>query len=191
MSDTPVSLLERLRVGPDDRAWSEMVALYDPLLRGWLRRQSLQSADADDVVQEVFGILVTKLPEFRHNRQPGAFRTYLRRVLWNCLLNRRRAHPGDSGDGAAWESLDQLRDPDSALSRIWDEEHNRYVAGRFLQQAEQHFEPATCRAFRAVVVDGKRPAAVAAELGLTANAVRLAKFRVLRWLRKASEGLLD
>jgi RNA polymerase sigma factor (sigma-70 family) len=194
MSATPVSLLERLRLRQDDHAWSELVALYDPLLRGWLRRQSLQSADVDDLVQEVFGILLSKLPEFRHNRQQGAFRNYLRRILGNCLLNRwraRRTRRGENGDVRAWQALQYLQDPDSELSRLWELEHNRYVANRFMQQAQEHFEPATCQAFRGVVVDGKSPTVVAAELGLTANAVRLAKFRVLRWLREASEGLLD
>jgi hypothetical protein len=60
-----------------------------------------------------------------------------------------------------------------------------------LKQIDDQFEAATCRAFRGVVVEGKKPAAVAAEMGTTANAVRLAKFRVLRWLREVSDGLLD
>lgn len=194
MSATPVSLLERLRVRQDDESWNELVGLYDPLLRGWLRRHYLQPADADDVVQEVFGILLAKLPEFRHNRQKGAFRNYLRQILANCLNNRwrtRRARPGDDGDGRAWQDLDQLQDPASELSQLWDEEHNKHVANRFLQQATVHFEPLTCQAFKRIVVEGKSPAVIAEELGLTVNAVRLAKFRVLRWLREMSEGLLD
>jgi RNA polymerase sigma-70 factor (ECF subfamily) len=49
-------------------------------------------------------------------------------------------------------------------------------------QAE--FEARTWQAFRRVVIDGQRPADVAADLGLTRNAVYLARSRILRRLRE-------
>jgi RNA polymerase sigma-70 factor (ECF subfamily) len=150
MSATPVSLLARLSVSQDDVAWKQLVDLYDPLLRGWLRRQGVQPADADDVIQEVFRVVLAKIAHFQHNRQKGAFRSWLRLVMSNCLMNRwraRRAQLGQTGDDQAWQALEQLQDPGSELSRRWDEEHNQYVAHRFLQQVQEHFEPATCRAF--------------------------------------------
>ena len=42
MSQTPPSLLQRLRETPDDAdAWRRFDAIYRPLLSGWLRRYSL------------------------------------------------------------------------------------------------------------------------------------------------------
>jgi RNA polymerase sigma-70 factor (ECF subfamily) len=41
------------------------------------------------------------------------------------------------------------------------------------------------------VIDGAAPAAVASELGLTLNAVLLARSRVLRRLREELRGLVD
>jgi hypothetical protein len=38
MSETPVSLLERLRSRPDDASWRRLVDLYTPLILSWLRR---------------------------------------------------------------------------------------------------------------------------------------------------------
>jgi RNA polymerase sigma-70 factor (ECF subfamily) len=53
------------------------------------------------------------------------------------------------------------------------------------------FEPATLAAFRRIAVDGIAPAQAAAELGLSLNAVLVAKSRVLSQLRQEAKGLID
>lgn len=53
------------------------------------------------------------------------------------------------------------------------------------------FEPTTVAAFRRVAVDGIAPAQAAEELGLSLNAVLIAKSRVLRTLRQEAKGLID
>jgi len=192
MSDTPVSLLDRLRLRPDSESWQRLVGLYTPLLVGWLRRHRLPPEDAEDLVQDVLGVLVRELPQFQHNGQRGAFRRWLRTVLVNRLhgyWRARRSRPAAAGDGAFEKLLEQLQDPGSALSRLWDEEHDRYVTRRLLEIAEPDFEPTTWRAFRRTVLDGARAADVAGELGLSVNAVLIAKSRVLRRLRRELEGL--
>ena len=194
MAGTPISLLERLRLRPDGSAWKQLVELYTPLLQSWLRRQYLQQVDADDVIQEVFRVLVAKLPEFQHSGQPGAFRSWLRQVMVHCLANFRRTRQAQRGmiePKEAVRALEQLQDPHSELSRLWDQEHNQHVAGCFLRLVESKFEPTTYQAFRGVVLEGRKTAEVAAALSMTVNAVRLAKSHVLRWLREASRGLLD
>jgi hypothetical protein len=60
-----------------------------------------------------------------------------------------------------------------------------------LRLVESKFEPTTYRAFCGVILEGKKAAEVAAGLGMSVNAVRLAKSHVLGWLREASRGLLD
>ncbi|MBV8556257.1 MAG: sigma-70 family RNA polymerase sigma factor, partial [Planctomycetaceae bacterium] len=74
MSDTSPSLLERLHDQSDSEAWERMVAIYTPLIRGWLQRYNLSGADADDLTQDVLGVVVRELPSFRHNQRRGAFR---------------------------------------------------------------------------------------------------------------------
>src|SRR5260370_38343560 len=85
MSDTPVSLLDRLRLRPDAESWQRLVALYTPLIQTWLRRYALQQPDVDDLVQEVLGTVVREVPRFQHNQRPGAFRSWLRTILGNRL----------------------------------------------------------------------------------------------------------
>jgi RNA polymerase sigma-70 factor (ECF subfamily) len=87
--------------------------------------------------------------------------------------------------------LEALEDPHSDLSRRWDEEHDRHVLGRLLEAIRPDFAPATWQAFRRLVLDGRKAADVAAELGLSVNAVFIAKSRVQRRLRQEMRGLVD
>jgi len=57
------------------------------------------------------------------------------------------------------------------------------VARRALDRIAREVEPSTLRAFMAMAVEGRSSAEIAAELGISKNAVRNAKARVLRRLR--------
>ncbi len=85
----------------------------------------------------------------------------------------------------------QLADPNSALCRSWDEEHDRHVTKTLLASIRLEFQPATWRAFERQVQDGQTASEVAEELGLTVNAVLIAKSRVLKRLREKAAGLVD
>ena len=194
MSETSASLLDRLRASPDEDAWQQVVEIYTPLIRGWLRRHAkLQTGDADDLVQEVLAVVVRRVKEFRRERT-GSFRAWLRQITVNCLRDLwkgRRTKPVATGGSEFLQMLDQLEDPASGLSKLWDQEHDQHVARRLLELIRPSFEPKTWRAFQRVALDGAPPDAVAAELGLSVNAVFIAKSRVLSRLRQEGEGLLD
>jgi RNA polymerase sigma-70 factor (ECF subfamily) len=194
LPDTPVSLLERLRVRPDDASWRRLVDLYTPLIRDWLRRHSLQPPDADDLAQEVMAVVIREMPHFQHDQRTGAFRRWLRTVTVNRVRGfwrGRQGRPIATGDSNFEGVLAQLEDPASGLSRAWDEEHDRHVVRRLLELIEPDFEPATWKAFRGLVLEERDTAEVARELGLTPNAVRIAKSRVLSRFRQEIAGLLD
>jgi RNA polymerase sigma-70 factor (ECF subfamily) len=87
--------------------------------------------------------------------------------------------------------LKQLDDPNSELGRMWEQEHDQYIVQRALTLIEQDFAPVTWRAFWLTTHDGADAAAVAAELGISTNAVFIAKSRVLKRLRTEIEGLID
>ena len=195
MSDiTSISLLERLRQGPNDTAWPRMVELYTPLIRGWLRRHALPEQDVDDIVQDVLAVVVRKLPEFRKQPQVGAFRRWLRTITVNCLRELwrdRRYRPAATGDAEFGNMLDQLEDPESALSKIWDREHDLHVTRHLLEKIRPRFEEKTWLAFQRVALEGAPVDEVSQELGMTANAVFIAKSRVVHALRHEGQGLLD
>jgi RNA polymerase sigma-70 factor (ECF subfamily) len=193
MSQTPLSLLDRLRLRPDEAAWRQLLDLYVPFLRLWLRRHGAPPDDVEDLVQDALAVVVRELPRFEHNGRPGAFRAWLRQVAAHrlgALWRSRPSRPVAVGGDAFAAALARLEDPASELSRQWDREHDLHVAHQLQEMARGDFEPATWQAFRRVVLDGARAADAAAELGVSVNAVLLARSRVLRRLREMARGLV-
>lgn len=194
MTDTPVSLLDRLKEGSDRQSWNELAALYTPLLRRWLRRyDSLQEADADDLVQEVLATVSRELADFQHNERPGSFRSWLRTILVNRLRHfwrTRNRHPRAVGGSDFQRQVDELADQGSAISRVWDLEHDRHVMQQLLQEMESRFSRETWIAFRRQVFDARPAPQVAAELNMPLHSVYAAKSRVLSALRRRAGGLI-
>jgi RNA polymerase sigma factor (sigma-70 family) len=193
MDVTRQSLLLRAQAGDPD-AWKDLAALYRPLLVGWLRYQEVPPNELDDLVQEILLAVVRDLPSFNHSGRIGAFRGWLRTIAHHRACDfwkaRSRQQQAAGGSGAV-ETLGQLEDPDSELSRLWDEEHDRYVLRCLLDLMELEFQPTTVRAFRRVTLEGAVTADVARELGISVGAVYAAKARVLGRLRQEAEGLID
>jgi RNA polymerase sigma-70 factor (ECF subfamily) len=187
MQTTPSSLLVRLRQPGEQQAWARFVELYAPLLYDWARRFRLQPDDAADLVQDVFVILVRKLPEFVD--EPGKrFRGWLWTVVHNAWRSRlRKAGRGPRADPA---DPDELAAPE-APSEMEAQEYSRYLISRGLRVVRDDFQPTTWKAFEEHVIAGRPAAEVAAELGVTVNAVHLARSRILRRLRAELAGLLD
>ncbi|HEX5103080.1 MAG TPA: sigma-70 family RNA polymerase sigma factor [Pirellulaceae bacterium] len=194
MSSTSASLLDRLRDGPQSPAWLRMNDIYQPLIRSWLHRQDVLASDADDLVQEVLAVVVRRLPDFEHNQRVGAFRTWLKTITINVVRDHWRSkknRPAATGSSQLHDFLHQLEDQDSGLSRLWDEEHDRHVTHRLLEMLKGDFEPKTWQAFTRMALDGLPAADVAQELGLTTNAVFIAKSRVLARLRQEAAGMVE
>ncbi len=191
---TSLSLLDRLRSRPDEDAWRQLTNLYTSLIRSWIRSHSVTEEDTDDLVQEVLLVVLHKLPDFEHNRRAGAFRCWLRSITTNCLRkfwDAKRLRPRATGDSDFLKLLNQLEDPDSGVSRQWDREHDLHVTHRLLKSLRSQFEPATWRAFCAVSLEGRSGAAAAEDLGISVNAVYIAKSRVLARLRREARGILE
>lgn len=183
MNSTSASLLEQFRQDPDKGAWERLVRVYTPLLLHWARRLGLQEQDAADLVQEVLTVLVQKLPEFQY-RPDKTFRGWLRTILMNKWRDRpHRAAPSPLDSDVQPQTPEQ--------DALEEREYRLFVMGQALRIMSADFEPATWQACWETVVMGRSAADVAAELGITANAVYLAKARVLGRLRQDLQGLLD
>ena len=193
MNETRQSLLIRAQTG-ETNAWKDLTDLYRPLILCWLNRQGMPADDLEDLAQEVLLSVVTHLPTFQHSGQRGAFRTWLRTIVCRRTVDYWRAidtgTQGRGGSGAT-VALEQIADPDSALNRQWDDEHDQYVIHCLLDLVEQKFEPVSLQAFRRLTLDGASGAEVAQELGLSVGAVYVAKSRVLARLRLEAVGLID
>jgi RNA polymerase sigma-70 factor (ECF subfamily) len=193
MESTSRSLLVRARQGQEP-AWRRIVSLYRPLIHGYLTYQGVPFQEADDLTQEVLAVVVRELPHFEHAGRTGAFRTWLRHITVNrarAFFRAGRERPGAVGGSDFLDQVQQLEDDQSALTRRWNEEHDRHVLRHLLEQMEEEFGPAVVRAFHRLTVERAPAREVAAALGMSVGAVYTAKSRVLARLREEAAGLLD
>ena len=194
MSTTSVSLLQRLKTAkPDSEDWRRLDQMYRPMIARWLVRASVAADDIPDLTQNVLLTVAHEVSSFERN-WVGAFRGFLRTITTHRIRahwrDRKRQPSGPGGDGP-FEFLGQLEDPNSELSHEWDREHDQVVYDKLLAIVERDFEPTTRQAFKRFLLDGIPALQVAAELGISENAVYLAKSRILERLREEAAGLLD
>jgi RNA polymerase sigma-70 factor (ECF subfamily) len=191
--DTSSTLLRQVKA-QSPVAWNRLVSLYSRLVYRWCRKAGLQPADAADVGQEVFRAVARKIAVYRHDRSGDTFRGWLRRITRNKICDWARKKPpvytGFPWIGRlrrrpqlpAWD----LPEPDERSNA--EERWVVYRAACELIRAE--FEERTWQAFWQTTIEEIAVDDVAAGLHMSTNAVRLAKSRVLRRLRKEFAGFM-
>jgi RNA polymerase sigma-70 factor (ECF subfamily) len=187
MTRTPASLLERLRRPNAQSAWSRFVKLYTPLVYRWARTAGLSPQDASDLVQDVFVVLVEKLPELQYDHDKS-FRAWLPTVTINKWRDRCR-RLGAAPKLVAGQDPALIATADPAW--LDETQYRQQLVVEAMATLRDDFRPATWKAFHECAVVGRPSGEVETELGLSLNAVYLARSRVIRRLREELDGLID
>ncbi len=180
MSDftTHQTLLKRLSAGSDPTAWNEFHNRYGVLIHSLAHRQGLQSADCDEVVQDVLTALSGAMPNFRYDPERGKFRAYLKTVTVRAIARRRNHSPLVVGNS---ERLDQaISDP--GLDQAWEIEWRQYHLRLAMQTVEREFNATDRAAFDAYAIRGQDAQSTAGMLKISAERVYQAKSRILKRL---------
>lgn len=191
---TSSSLLERARLR-DHAAWERLVSLYTPLVYRWCRKWGLQSQDAENVGQEVFLAVSRKLEDFRRDRPHDTFRGWLWRISRNRFLDHVRSNRpdrvgvGGSDARARIEQLERETESDTAESELLEE--RAILCQRAVELIRGEFSEQDWQAFDESVVNGRRPADVAADQSRSVNTIYLARSRILRRLREEFAEVID
>lgn len=143
--------------------------------------------DAADVLQDVFGAVARSLRRFERRRE-GSFRSWLWVITRNQLTDFFRRRAGEAhavGGSDAWRQLAAIAeslsdDPDQFTA----EDQLNALHRRGLEIVRSEFEERTWQIFWRATIDEVASADVAEEFGISANAVRQARSRVLRKLRQ-------
>lgn len=190
---TSTTLLKELGADAQSPRWSELVARYRPALEGFLaaRFPSLAS-ESEDLLQETFLTLARRLPGYVHAPdEKGHFRNYLAGILRIHAAGaiRRRLREADALAGAAAlapEAAEAAEMTEDEL-REWRHAACEVALSQFL--ADPATEERTKQVFLRVALGGEKPADVAADYGLTRNAVDQIRHRVATRLRTLAETL--
>ena len=180
---TSRSLLVRVKANDQD-AWRRQVDLYSPLVTYWCRRGGASPEDLPDLVQEVFAALAPGLGTYRPDRPRASFRGWLRGIVKHKLSDHFRRGPALAEGGS--DAFNRVQGVAAAVEPDLSESDAEIAAlyRRAIDQIRAQFEERTWDAFWRVAMEGRTPAEVAAELGLSPNTVRQAKSRVLRRLKQ-------
>jgi RNA polymerase sigma-70 factor (ECF subfamily) len=187
---TSLSLIRRAQA-QDQVAWVRLVHFCDPLLERWCLRAGLQHADAADVKQEVYTAVSRSLGEFHRNQPGDSFRGWLYTITRNKILDRLRKLQ-EAGVGGTDAQLRMAAIPAEEAGGVSsaDFDDERLLYRRALELTRGEFEPKTWEAFWKVTAEGRSPDDVAAELGMTTNAVYLARSRIISRIRTEFKELI-
>ena len=181
-SDSGLSLAMRLQAGSQD-AWADFVRLFGPLVDTWCRAAGVPKCSIPDVAQAVFLTAFRKVATFDATQQNASFRGWLWAVTRSRVADyfRRRGQQARGGS----TMLQQLADiPDIIEDEPSQPNDIAALLHRALDQIECEFGPHTWDMFWRATVLGHPTDLIATDYDVTTAAVRQAKSRVLRRLRK-------
>lgn len=191
VGSTSMNMLNAVRENDSD-AWRKLAESYAPLIYGWCRKRNLQSHSAADVVQEVLTAIAKNLDRFSKKDHDASFRGWLWTITQNKIRDQYRKAgniPFAIGGSDAQNMFGRLPANaliDSESSSRTDQEDFDSVF-EVLETVRREFSEKTWNAFWLTTAEECTSTVAAKELGMTANAVRLAKSRVLRRLRLVNQ----
>lgn len=184
---TDVGLIEGIRAH-DDRAWAKFVEEYVPLIYVWCRKCDLPSEDARDVSQQVLQSVSRSIESFSKRGGTGSFRGWLFTITRNHVRNHlSRTLRGPRAQGGTSIQIRLLEEPEQidegSLTGATSNSQGSQVQ-TILDSVRKEFDARTWQCFWLVVMEEQSAVEVAERFGMNAAAVRQAKYRVTKRLRR-------
>lgn len=184
--ETRPSLVVRLRNARDEAAWTEFLAVYEPLILRLMRKNGLQESDARDVCQQVLAAVARDIEQWKPDGAKASFRRWLFRIARNLvikfLVKERRGTQAKGGTDAQL-LLEAQPDSHASASAEFDREYRQQLMRCAAEQIRGEFRESTWEAFWRTCIDGRTVVEVAAELGTSAGNVYVARSRIIARLR--------
>ena len=183
---TTTQVLEDLRSSDDGPAWRSFCEHFRPVLINFARTMGLSDSDAEDAAQEIIASFLKAFREGKYDRQRGPLSHWLLGIARRAVLNWRKNQPLERlvADRTTGTSFWDLVQDDRGIKHTWQTEWRRMVLGRCLKQARGEFDRKVYEAFELYALAEVPADDVARRLGVSRNAVYIAKSRVLSRLRQ-------
>ena len=175
-------LIEKARGGCDS-AFSELLALYEPLFVSMISKYSSEydaSDDKDDVHQDLRVAFYNAVLKYDMEQASVDFGLYAKVCLKNALVSRFRSRGGKGFEILPIDDIAGLYSSDEP-SRALIESESAFEVQRLLDASLSEYEKEVfCR-----YMDGKSPKQIASELGRDAKSISNALARIRAKLREA------
>lgn len=194
MSENPIltreTLLIRLRNSEDQASWKEFVDLYTPLIYRYCQKREITHSDAADISQNVMRKVAGALQNFQYDPEKGKFKAWLFTTVRHSIIDfyRLKARQPIAESTAR---LIQLMDcsPNQNECDTWEQDYQRQMLAWAMEKIKPEFSQRIWGVFENTALKGQRSVDVAKEVGMSENAIAVAKHRVSKRLKEKIEGV--
>jgi RNA polymerase sigma-70 factor (ECF subfamily) len=190
---TTTKALEELKDSNDAAVWKQFQEYFYPVVVNFARASGLSSTDAEDAAQQTMLTFVQAYRAGKYDREKGRLSGWLYGLARKVILNYRKHQPREKliSDGTTKTSFwNNIEDEESARE-TWDRHWRQILLERSLQQVRRETDKKVFEAFELYAIMEKSAEEVAEQLGISTNAVYIAKSRVLTRLRQLQKELED
>ena len=190
---TTTQVLTNLKQGHDPSAWQEFCKHFTPAIIDFGRKLGLSPEEAEDAAQETLLAFVQAWRQGRYERNKGRLSSWLFGFAKRIILKTHRQRPRERMMGSTTQGDDfwsQVPD-DENMMLTWETQWKRVVLARCLERLREEADPKVFAAFSRYALQEQPVHKVAAQLGMSRNAVYIAKCRMLTRLRELESDLQE
>ena len=190
---TRASLILRLQDAEDMAAWDEFSAIYGPVVINVATSRGFQSADAENLVQEVFMAVASSVSNWLQRDDRGSFRAWLLRIARNAaadMITQKSTRSLGLDGSVAQVHVANLPAP-STLSSDLDLEYARLVFQWASEQVRASVAEHTWQAFWLTSIEEMSVDAAAALLNTRPGNIYFARSRVMARIKELVQRYQD
>lgn len=181
--ETRISLIDCLREN-EPSGWSRLMHVYGPYVKGWAIRLGISAQDRDDICQEVYRVVISRINDFQLGERVGSFRKWIQQITRNVCREHTQRNGRQAGRGGT-EALVNLQsipagddtedDPPEVVVELYR---------RAVELARSEFSQRDWSIAESLVQDSLTPQEIALHYGISHAAVRQIKSRLFRRIRE-------
>lgn len=167
-------------------AWDEFYRVYSQFIRRFVVSCGVHGADADDVIQEVWSEVATRLKDFKHPGDRPRLRPWLYTLVRGKATNYFRQRARDPAKYNLGDAIREGQEPIDAAPQPPDQyemEWEQSLAKTLVEEMRSEVSASNYRLLQMRVLEGREVADVAAELKVTPERVRYRQHRLLKKLK--------
>ncbi|HMO16109.1 MAG TPA: sigma-70 family RNA polymerase sigma factor [Pirellulaceae bacterium] len=190
---TRASLILRLQDAEDRDAWEKFAMIYGPVVFNVAKGRGFQTADADNLVQEVFMAVANSVSNWLQRDERGSFRAWLLRIARNAAVDMitQKATRSLGCDGSEAQTHLVNLPARSELSSVLDLEYERLVFQWATDRVRESVAEHTWQAFWLTSIQELSVEAAASQLNTRPGNIYFARSRVMARIKELVQQYQD